>query len=117
MRTWYLTNIEDSTNVKAYNDLHDLLSDVFYSDDPRVLDLIKEWINEIYSPVEVPGIGKVNMGEVMWSIYNNRGYGFDGWIEDYIANFTDWINWEVELCVGENEDFECEILNYKITCG
>lgn len=55
MRTWYLTDKDDATNTRAYNDIHDLLSDVFYSDDPRVLDLIKEWVSELYAPIEVPG--------------------------------------------------------------
>lgn len=117
MRTWYLTDKDDSTNTRAYNDIHDLLSDVFYSDDPRVLDLIKEWISELYAPIEVPGIGKVDMGEVMWSIYDNRGYGLDGWIEDYMTIIEDEIIEDSNEVLAKGNAFEYSILNYIITCG
>lgn len=117
MRTWYLIDKDDATNTRVYNDIHDLLSDVFYSDDPRVQDLIKEYINEMYSPIEVPGIGKVDMGEVLWSIYDNRGYGFDGWIEDYMVSIEDEIVDDSNEVLTKGNAFEYSILNYIITCG
>jgi hypothetical protein len=116
MRTWYLINIEDSTDVKAYNDLHDLLSDVFYSDDPRIQDLIEEYISEIYPPVEMPGIGNIEMGELVIAYYDHNGYNLDSWIENYMEYVEDGIVDEVEFCDDKDGNFEWYILNYKITC-
>ena len=117
MRTWYLTNIEDSTDIKAYNDIRDLLSDIFYSDDPRVQDLIKDWINEIYSPIEVPGIGKVDMGDIVQNIYDSKGYGLDDWIEEYMTSIEDEIIDDSNDVLAKGDAFEYSILNYIITCG
>lgn len=117
MRTWYLIDKDDATNTRAYNYIHDLLSDVFYSDDPRIQDLIKEWINEMYSPIEVPGIGKVDMGDIVQNIYDSNGYGLDGWIEEYMTSIEDEIIDDSNDVLAKGNAFEYSILNYIITCG
>lgn len=53
----------------------------------------------------------------MWSIYDNRGYGFDGWIEDYMTIIEDEIIDDSNDVLAKGNAFEYSILNYIITCG
>lgn len=80
----------DTASEYEYPDIESLLED--FVDD----SVIRNWLNDIYDTIDIPIIGKVAVGDLLYSL-REQGYEvfWEGLVGDYIMSEVEYIEDEL----------------------
>jgi len=102
-----VTNLETGEK-KEYSDLEDFLDDI------KTDETIIEWLDEIYPSVEVPFIGEIPSGELIYKLTNwnknDKSVDWNVLEESWMDMETEFIQSELSYGVDEM-DYGCYRIN------